>query len=255
MAEGEFSGSHALITGAGSGIGSAIAMALAASGAKLSLLGRNPTALQAVCSAIGTGLAVVADVTAEDEMDRAIDQAALAHGPLDILINNAGAVTSGPFIRTSSKSWHDALAVNLTGAFYGCRHVLPVMMARRHGRIVNIASTAGLKGYPYVAAYCAAKHGLVGLTRALALEAAEHGVTVNAVCPGYTDTPLVSRSAERIAAKTGRREGEVKETLADASPLKRLIQPKEVADTVLWLCRPEAAAITGQCIVIGGEVM
>jgi NAD(P)-dependent dehydrogenase (short-subunit alcohol dehydrogenase family) len=253
--EGEFAGSHALITGAGSGIGSAIAMALAASGARVSLLGRNPMALQAVCSAIGSGLAVVADVTAEDEMTRAIDQATLANGPLDILINNAGAVSSTPFTKITSKAWHDTIAVNLTGAFYGCRHVLEVMMARRSGRIVNIASTAGLKGYPYVAAYCAAKHGLVGLTRALALEAAGHGVTVNAVCPGYTDTPLVARSAERIAAKTGRQAQDVKSSLANESPLKRLIEPKEVADTVIWLCRPQAAAITGQCIVIGGEVM
>lgn len=255
MDERRLAGSHALITGAGSGIGAAIAMALAASGAKVSLLGRNPTALQAVCTAIGSGLAVVADVTAEDELGRAIDQATLANGPLDILVNNAGAVTSAPFTKTTSKSWHDTLAVNLTGAFYGCRHVLEAMMARRNGRIINIASTAGLKGYPYVAAYCVAKHGLVGLTRALALEAAGHGVTVNAVCPGYTDTPLVGRSAERIAAKTGRRASDVKATLAEVSPLKRLIEPKEVADTVIWLCRPEAAAITGQCIVIGGEVM
>jgi NAD(P)-dependent dehydrogenase (short-subunit alcohol dehydrogenase family) len=255
MGEGEFAGSHALITGAGSGIGSAIAMALAAAGAKVSLVGRNPTALQAVSSVIGSGYVVVADVTAEDEIARALDQAILANGPLDILINNAGTVTSTPFTRTSSKTWHDTLAVNLTGVFYGCRHVLGAMMARRRGRIVNIASTAGLKGYPYVAAYCAAKHGVIGLTRALALEAAEHGVTVNAVCPGYTDTPMVARSAERIAAKTGRQVPSVKDSLAQASPLKRLIEPKEVADTVVWLCRPSAAAITGQCIVIGGEVM
>jgi NAD(P)-dependent dehydrogenase (short-subunit alcohol dehydrogenase family) len=246
MGQKQFAGSHALITGAGSGIGSAIAMALAAAGAKVSLLGRNPTALQAVSSAIGTGLAVVADVTVEDEMARAIDQATLAHGPLDILINNAGAVTRAPLTSTTSKVWNDTIAVNLTGAFYGCRHVLAAMLARRNGRIVNIASTAGLKGYPNVAAYCAAKHGLVGLTRALAIEAAGHGVTVNAVCPGYRDAPLVARSARR---KTP----DARETIPEASPPKRPIEPREVADTVIWLCRPEAAAITGQCIVIGSE--
>jgi NAD(P)-dependent dehydrogenase (short-subunit alcohol dehydrogenase family) len=255
MGEGEFAGSHALITGAGSGIGSAIAMALAASGAKVSLLGRNLAALEAVRDAIGSGHAVVADVTVEDEMSRALDEATTANGPLDILVNNAGAVTSGPFIKTTSKAWHDCVAVNLTGAFHGCRHVLGAMMARRSGRIVNIASTAGLKGYPYVAAYCAAKHGLVGLTRALALEAAEHGVTVNAVCPGYTDTPLIARSSQRVAARTGRQAREVTDSLAAMSPLKRLVEPREVADTVLWLCRPAAAGITGQSIVIGGEVM
>ncbi len=255
MGQKQFAGSHALITGAGSGIGSAIAMALAASGAKVSLLGRNPTALQAVCSAIGTGLAVVADVTAEDEMARAIDQATLAHGPLDILINNAGTVTRAPLTGMTSKAWNDTIAVNLTGAFFGCRHVLAAMLARRNGRIVNIASTAGLKGYSNVAAYCAAKHGLVGLTRALAIEAAGHGVTVNAVCPGYSDAPLVARGARRIAAKTDRKTPDAKETLPEASPPRRPVEPREVADAVIWLCRPEAAAITGQCIVIGGEVM
>ena len=254
MGQKQFTGSHALITGAGSGIGSAIAMAFAASGAKVSLLGRNPTALQAVCSAIGTGLAVVADVTVEDEMARAIDQATLAHGPLDILINNAGAVTSAPFTKITSKVWNDTIAVNLTGAFYGCRHVLAAMLARRNGRIVNIASTAGLKGYPNVAAYCAAKHGLVGLTRALAIEAAGHGVTVNAVCPGYSDAPLVARSARRIGAKAAGTTPDARETLPDASPPRRPIEPRQVADAVIWLCRPEAAAITGQCIVVGGEV-
>lgn len=254
MGQKQFAGSHALITGAGSGIGSAIAMALAASGAKVSLLGRNPTALQAVCSAIGTGLAVVADVTEEDEMARAMDQATLAHGPLDILINNAGTVTRAPLTGMTSKVWNDTIAVNLTGAFYGCRHVLAAMLARRHGRIVNIASTAGLKGYPNVAAYCAAKHGLVGLTRALAIEAAGHGVTVNAVCPGYSDPPLVARGARRIGVKAEAATRDAKESLPDASPTRRLIEPREVADAVIWLCRPEAAAITGQCIVIGGEV-
>lgn len=256
MADGDLDGWHALITGAGSGIGAATAVALARAGVKISLLGRRPIGLETVRAAIGNGFAVVADVSDEEAFGRAIDRAAAANGPIDILVNSAGTVATSKFAETTGKTWNEMLAVNLTGTFFGCRHVLPTMMTRRRGRIVNIASTAGLKGYPYVAAYCAAKHGVVGLTRALAVEAAGSGVTVNAVCPGYTDTPMVGRSAERIAAKTGRQPEEVKELLAATNPLNRLIEPKEVADAVVWLCRPASAAITGQTIIVaGGEVM
>lgn len=247
-------GRHALITGAGRGIGAAIARTLRDHGAAVTLLGRRREPLDELAAQIDAAV-VVADVTRDDEMARAFEEAS-ATRPVDILVNNAGAAYSAPFSRIDRAHWDTMLAVNLTAVFTGCRLALPGMIARGWGRIVNIASTAGLKGYAYVAAYVAAKHGVIGLTRALALETARTGVTVNAVCPGYTNTDLVAESLERIQAKTGRSREQALADLVRSNPQQRLIEPDEVADAVLWLCRPGSASLTGQAIAVaGGEVM
>ncbi|MBC7941561.1 MAG: SDR family oxidoreductase, partial [Chitinophagaceae bacterium] len=198
---------------------------------------------------------VVADVADQTAVAQALAQARAALGPLQILINNAGQAESAPFAKTSLDLWQRMLAVNLTGTFVCSQAVLPDLLAGGWGRIVNIASTAGQKGYAYVSAYVAAKHGVVGLTRSLALELATKGVTVNAVCPGYTDTDIVRDSVANVVAKTERSEAEALATFAAGNPQRRLVQPAEVADAVRWLCGSAAAAITGQSIsVSGGEV-
>jgi NAD(P)-dependent dehydrogenase (short-subunit alcohol dehydrogenase family) len=249
---------HALITGAGSGIGAAIAVALNQAGLRVSLLGRRAEALESTRQTLIRSDAAgvfVADVTQPAVLRAAISAASAAHGPIDILVNNAGAARSAPLAKTDETLWNDMLAVNLTAALHAMQMVLPSMVARGFGRIVNIASTAGLKGYRYVAAYCAAKHGLVGLTRASAVELAQTGVTVNAVCPGFADTALVRESIANIVAKTRRSEDDALKSLVAANPQGRLVQPAEVAATVLWLCGAESASITGQSIAVaGGEI-
>lgn len=251
-------GRHAVITGAGSGIGEAVARELARLGAHLTLMGRREAPLQAtLAKLIGAGHRVaVGDITDHDGIAATLARAADGGGPVAILVNNAGAARSAPAAKTPSTLWHDMLAVNLTGTF-NCTHaVLPGMQAAGWGRIINIASTAGLVGYAYVSAYCAAKHGVVGYTRALALEVARQGITVNAVCPGYTDTPLLSGAVDNITAKTGRSDEAAKAALAASNPQGRLVQPDEVAQVVGWLCLPGAAAVHGQSIAVaGGEVM
>ncbi len=244
----ELADRRALVTGGGRGIGAAIAAALTVHGARVTVLGRaEATLARAVASGIAESY-VVADVTDAAAWDRIA-------GTPDILVNNAGAAESAPFARTTRAQWDAMLAVNLTSAFEACRAVAPGMAARGFGRIVNVASTAGLRGYPYVAAYVAAKHGLVGLTRALALELATSGVTVNAVCPGYTETDLLKGAADRVAAKTGQNPSRVLESFAASNPQGHLVTPAQVADAVLFLCRPAADAMTGQAIVVaGGEV-
>jgi len=248
---------HAVITGGGRGIGAAVAQALAGKGARVTLLGRDAQRLQAQVAALGErARGDVADVTDAEAVTRAFEAAAAAFGPVDILVNNAGTVRTQPFHRTDRTVWDDMLAVNLTGTYLCTQRALPGMLQRDFGRVVNIASTAGLKGYAYVTAYCAAKHGVIGLTRALALEIARTNVTVNAVCPGYTDTDIVRDAVGSIAAKTGRSAAQALSAITAANPQQRLVRPEEVANAVLWLCLPGAEAVTGQAIsVSGGEVM
>jgi NAD(P)-dependent dehydrogenase (short-subunit alcohol dehydrogenase family) len=243
-------GRTALITGGAKGIGLAIARRLAADGAAVALIGRDVAALEQTAGELGARYAA-ADVT-----DHAALRDAIASlGPCDILVNNAGAAISKPFAKHTAQDFQNMLAVNLLSAVVACQAVLPAMRERGFGRIVNIASTAGLKGYSYVTAYVAAKHALVGFTRALALETVKDGITVNAVCPGFTDTDLVTRAAAAIAAAGRCSAQEAREKLASGNPAGRLVRPEEVAEVVAFLCRPEASAMTGQAIAVAcGEV-
>jgi NAD(P)-dependent dehydrogenase (short-subunit alcohol dehydrogenase family) len=250
-------GKHALITGGGSGIGAAIARSLAGAGAAISLAGRRHAPLEEVAAALGKACAIVADVTREADTAAMAAAARKAHGPIDMLVASAGAAESAPVAKLDLVHWQRMLQVNLTGAFLSVKAALPDLTRpeAQATRIVFIASTAGLKGYPYVAAYCAAKHGVVGLARALAVELAPRGVTVNAVCPGYTETPLLDAALANISDKTGRTRAEARAELERVNPQRRLIAPEEVAATVLWLCTPAAQAVTGQAIpVSGGEI-
>ncbi|MGI9499020.1 MAG: SDR family NAD(P)-dependent oxidoreductase [Geminicoccaceae bacterium] len=252
---GSLDGQHALITGGGTGIGAAIARSLAGEGAALSLVGRRTEPLEKLSADLPNAVAIAADVTEEEQVAAMVETASRAHGPVSILIANAGTATSAPLAKTSLDSWQAMIGVNLTGAFLAARSVLPAMTRARSGRIVFVASTAGLKGYGYVAPYCAAKHGVVGLARALAMEVAKDGITVNAVCPGFTETPMLEVSIQNIMAKTGRSEDEARAALLSGNPLGRFIEPDEVAATVVWLCSPGADAVNGQAIAVaGGEI-
>jgi NAD(P)-dependent dehydrogenase (short-subunit alcohol dehydrogenase family) len=247
---------HAVITGGGTGIGAAVAAALAAEGARITVMGRRLKPLDAAAAALPEARGVRCDVTAGNKVDAAFERARAAFGAVDILVNNAGAAASAPFHKLDGQQWRRIMDVNLDGVFNCTRAVFDEMRSRGWGRIVNVASTAALKGYAYVSAYCAAKHGVLGLTRALALEAARSGITINAVCPGYTDTDMLREVFNNIAQKTGRSLEEARTELTRSNPQGRLIQPAEVADAVVWLCRPESASITGQAIIVaGGEVM
>jgi NAD(P)-dependent dehydrogenase (short-subunit alcohol dehydrogenase family) len=252
-------GKHAVVTGAAQGIGAAIARSLAERGARVTLMGRRADALNALGASLPEGseyLVVPVDVSQPESVARGFETARTQHGPVHVLVNNAGQAASAPFGQTTLDTWQRMIDVNLTGTFLCSQAALPDMLTEGWGRIVNIASTAGQRGYAYVSAYVAAKHGVIGLTRSLALEVARKGVTVNAVCPGYTDTEILRESIANVVAKTGRSEAEARAEFEKVSPQKRIVKPQEVADTVLFLCGESALSITGQSIsVSGGEVM
>ncbi|MGY8666444.1 SDR family oxidoreductase [Bradyrhizobium sp. UFLA05-109] len=246
--------SHALVTGGGRGIGRAIAAALTGAGATVTVLGRNAATLEEAVRAGAAHFAAVADVSDEAALRAAIAKAA-ERQPIDILIANAGSAESAPFAKSDAALFARMMDVNFMGVVHAVRAVLPGMKDRPYGRVVAIASTAGLKGYAYVSAYVAAKHAVIGLVRSLALEMASGNITVNAVCPGFTDTDLVADSIENIMKKTGRSREQAIADLARHNPQGRLVTPREVADAVLWLCGEGAGAITGQAIAVaGGEI-
>lgn len=252
-------GRHAVVTGGGRGIGAAIARALAGQGARVTLMGRTLATLEREAAGLRTLTDVhcrTVDVADAGSVAAAFSAAADALGPVAILVNNAGQAASAPFGKTDPALWQQMLDVNLTGTYLGIRAALPGMLDLGWGRIVNIASTASLRGYAYVSAYCAAKHAVLGLTRSLALELARKPVTINAVCPGYTETDIVRDTLANIQAKTGRSAAEAEAELVKHNPQGRFVQPEEVANAVLWLCQPGSEAVTGQAIsVSGGETM
>lgn len=247
-------GKHALVTGGGSGVGRAVALALAEAGVDVTICGRREAELAKAANESRRIFAIAADVTDEAGMAALYEKAEAARGPFDIVVANAGMAGSAPAHKTSLADWQRTLDVNLTGAFLTVKPALAGMFARKTGRIIFVASTAGLKGYAYVAPYVAAKHGVVGLMRALAAETAKSGVTVNAVCPGFVETDMLEESVQRIVDKTGRSVDEARQSLAATNPQGRFIQPEEVAAAVLWLCSDAARSITGQALsVSGGE--
>lgn len=249
---GQLAGRHAIVTGAGSGSGAAIALALAKEGATVTALGRRLAPLEALAARDARIAPAVADVTDRTGLGAAIAEAASRHGAPSLVVANAGAAESAPFGRTDETLFRKLLDVNLIGVFNTFQASLDVMDTGRPGQLVAIASTASLKGYAYVSAYVAAKHGVLGLVRSLALELAKTRLTVNAVCPGFMDTPMLERSIETIMAKTGRTVEEARASLTKANPQGRLIAPEEVAGTVLWLAGEAAASVTGQAISLSG---
>jgi NAD(P)-dependent dehydrogenase (short-subunit alcohol dehydrogenase family) len=239
---------HALVTGGATGIGLAITKSLVAAGARVTIASRNSERVTAVAAELENVNGVTLDVTNPKDISAVFEQAE----PVDILVNNAGIAFATPFEKMSLEQWSDVMAVNLTGVFLCTQAVLASMRERNRGRIINIASTAGLKGAPYISAYAASKHGLIGMTRSLALELATTGITANCVCPGFTDTDMVADAITNITSKTGRSDAEALAELVKHNPQRRLVTPEEVADTVLWLCQDSSRSITGQSIVIAG---
>ena len=246
------SGKHALVTGGGSGIGATIALALAEAGAAVTICGRRRQQLDETAARHKNIHAETADVTDQKSLAQLYERAQAARGTFDIVVANAGGAQSAPAEKISAELWTNTLNVNLTGAFFSVQPALNGMRAKKWGRIVFIASTAGIRAAPYIAPYVAAKHGVIGLMRTLALETAKDGITVNAVCPSYTETPMLEQAVARIVATTKRSEAEARAALAAKNPQGRFITPREVADTVLWLCTEGAASITGQAISLSG---
>jgi len=261
MTELALKNTHAVVTGGGRGIGAAIVRRLAQDGANITLISRSSDELQAVQRELEDQfpqkfLSLTVDVTAPDLVKDAFEQCRDTLKEPQILVNNAGSADSIPFVKADLDHWDSTINVNLRAVYLCIHQVLPSMIKAGYGRIVTIASTAGLTGYPYIAAYCAAKHGAVGLTRALALETAAQGITVNAVCPGFTETDLLKNAFENVAQKTARSSDEIREEFLKNVPQGRFVQPDEIASAVAWLCRKEQSSITGQTITIaGGEVI
>jgi len=247
---------HAVVTGAARGIGAAIASALIGAGARVTLLGRDAQRLASLAATLqGETCCVAADVSDPAEVTRAFAEARGRLGPIAILVNNAGQAETAPFGRMSLDVWHRMLAVNLTGTMLCSQAALPDMVDAAYGRIVNIASTAALRGFRYGTAYAASKHGVLGLTRSLALEVADRGITVNAVCPGYVETDMMGHAIDNVMARTGRTREEARAYFASQNPQQRVVQPGEVAEAVLWLCGDGAAGVNGAAIPIsGGDV-
>ena len=244
---------HVVISGAGSGVGEAVARAFAAEGAALTLLGRRAEPLEALSRDIG-GQVFTCDVTDDAALTAAIADATAAQGPVRVAVANAGAATSKPFLQQQPSDLTAMLDVNLHGVANLWRACLPDMLSAGHGRLVAVASTAGLKGYGYVSGYCAAKHAVVGLTRALAQEVAGRGVTANAVCPGFVETPMLRRSVDNIVEKTGLTPGDAESQLRQHNPMQRFVQAEEVASAVLWLASAGASSVNGQALAVdGGE--
>ena len=240
-------GKRALVTGGGRGIGAAVARALAAAGARVVVCGRTAGDLDALAAEIG-GTAIVADL-----LDRASTDAMLARlDAIDILVNNAGTAESAALAQTTDAMWDRIVELDATSPFRVTRALVPAMIGAGWGRVVNIASNAGVSGYAYTAAYCAAKHAMVGFTRALAIDLARTGVTINALCPGWVETAMALEAAARIAEKTGRSEADARKALEAMSPQRRMIQPAEVAHAAVMLCADAARGIHGQTIVIDG---
>lgn len=250
-------GKTALITGGGRGIGRAIALAFAREGARIAVAARTTAQVEQVASEIGNGaIALVCDVADSQSVARMFSDLRERLGDADILVNNAGIAESATLANTTDELWHRHLSINLSGTFYCTRAALPAMLKKGWGRVINIASIAGKTGAPYIAAYSASKHGVMGLTRSIALEVGASGITVNAICPGYVDTDMVSRGVERITTRTGRSAEEALETLKKMSPQNRLVTPEEVAALALLLASDEGRGINGQGInVDGGTVL
>ena len=247
-------GRHAIVTGANRGIGAAIARSLSEQGASVSLMVRNRArGEETACTLVGSHTTVVADLTDRSAVHAACAAAAERLGPVDILVNNAGSTESAPFLKSDPELFERMIAVHLLGAVHTTQAVLPSMIARARGHVINVASTAGLRGEAYVTAYVAAKHALVGLTRALAVEMSKHGISVNAVCPGYTDTDLVSESVARVAAKTGMTEDDALRSILERAGQSRLVTVDEVAAAVIDLCTATDATRSGQAIVVDGS--